>query len=417
MPQQAGFVKRIDIDRLRRTMETLGSIGRDSTCGITRYAFSREDLAARELLVQMFTEAGLTVRVDAAGNIFGRREGRDSKLPALLTGSHIDTVPTGGMFDGALGVLAALECIATLEDLSIETRHPIEVVSFSDEEGVRFQKGLLGSKAFMGQPLEAFREAVDIWGTPFDDVLEQAGFDSSRLAEARRQPGTVLAFIELHVEQGQVLELAGAQVGIVEGIVGIGRLRITFKGTANHAGTTPMALRKDALLCASELVLKVEVIATEQGAGVVGTVGSLRVNPGVANIVPGLVTLTVEFRALDQEVLQRCLRGALAAARAIAERRDVEMLHEVLVRTEPVRMDERIRATLEDSASHVGASSLTMPSGAGHDAMVIAQGIPTAMLFAPSRNGISHSPAEWTEWEHAAMATEVLLEAVIRMAS
>ncbi len=405
---------RTDIDRLRSRVETLGAVGRNSEGGLDRVAFTPADMLGRQKLIEMFNEAGLAVRTDPAGNIIGRREGTEPGAPAVLLGSHIDTVPNGGMFDGALGVLTGLECIEALNTHGIATRHPVEVIAFTDEEGVRFRRGLIGSRAFVGESLEAFRSATDHEGAPFDTVLRNAGLDPERLREARRDRESIRCFIELHPEQGRTLETAGIPIGIVDGIVGIGRMEVTFDGTSNHAGTTAMEHRQDALLCAAELALTVEAIA--KANGIVGTTGVLTIEPGASNVIPGKAVMSLEFRTTDAAKLEAALAEAAADAGRIAARRGAKARCVPLVRTEPVLLDPEIGRLLREAAGAVTQKHLLMSSGAGHDAMMLARIVPTGMIFVPSRGGISHNPAEWTEWEHVVCGAEVLFEAVLRLA-
>lgn len=407
----------IDIERLRGRMEALAAIGADPGGGITRYAFSPEERAAKDLVGDMLRAAGLSTFEDAAGNLFGRLEGAEADAPALIVGSHIDTVPNGGMFDGALGVMAAVECVHAIAASGTTIRHPIEVVAFTDEEGARFRRGVFGSKAFTGVDVSPWAQLRDVWGQDARSVMAAGGVDADRLSDAEREPATVLAFLELHIEQGEVLSSQGERVGIVEGIVGIRRLVVRFDGVANHAGTTPMAMRRDALLAGAELALATEAIAVAAGAGAVGTVGTFEVTPGAANVIPGSTELNVEFRALDPDVLARCIVDARERARGIASTRQLAVELEETVDTPPVMMDSRLVDRLVRAARASNTSVLRMPSGAGHDAMILAQRYPTAMLFVPSRDGISHNPAEWTDWDDIGPATQLLCDTMIDVAT
>jgi len=407
---------RIDMARLQRRMETLAEFGADPSGGISRYAFSPEERAAKDYLTQVMRGLGLTTAEDAAGNLFGRLAGREPEAPALLLGSHIDTVPNGGMFDGALGVMVALEVVESMVVAGFVPRHPIEIVAFSDEDGARFRRGVFGSKAFAGVDVSAWAGLKDIWGTPASEVFAAAGLDVHKLADAERDPSSVLAFLELHIEQGEVLSSRSERVGVVEGIVGIRRWGVRFEGVANHAGTTPMPLRRDALLGGALLALATERIAIEAGGGAVGTVGSFGVTPGAANVIPGAVEMTVEFRALDEDSLTRCMEAARSEALAIAAARSLTVTLQETVRTPAVMMDPRLVARFEAAAEASSTPIRRMPSGAGHDAMILAQRVPTAMLFVPSRAGISHNPAEWTDWVDIAPAAQLLCDAAANLA-
>jgi beta-ureidopropionase / N-carbamoyl-L-amino-acid hydrolase len=395
-----------DGDRLLTDLDHLASIGASRTGGVTRIAFSPADLEARDWLETQLRELQLDVRHDAAGNTIGRYPGRSPGLHPLALGSHTDTVPEGGRFDGALGVLAALASVRALHDAGVQLRHPVEVIDFVAEEAT-LGPGTLGSRAMVGRlGAEQLAEASGD-GRSIADRLQAAGLDPRGVAEAARPPGSLAAYLELHIEQGGTLEREGVAIGIVEGIVGIRRYAATFTGQANHAGTTPMAERRDALVMAAPFVLGLRE-AVER-AGIVGTIGALRLEPNAPNVIPGRVELSAEIRGLDEPVLDRVEAelADLAAAHGGGWRR--------LGAKEPVRSDPGLMAALEAACDDLGLGWRRMPSGAGHDAVAIAAIAPVAMLFVPSRGGISHSPEEHTEAQDCVNGARALLRALLEV--
>ncbi len=407
----------INPERLHRLITELSRFGKDPKGGVSRIAFSENDKAAMDWLAEKMTDAGLEVWVDPAASIHGRRRGRDSGAPAVLFGSHIDTVPQGGDFDGALGSLGALEIMMTLKDKEAETARPLEMVVWSDEEGAHYGKGFFGSRAAtMGlDPGEL--EMVDEEGVVLADWLRRYGLDPIRLDEARLDAQDYSSYLELHIEQGPVLYGQGKQIGVVEGIVGIDRFDVTIEGFANHAGTTPMEERRDAMIAASRLTLAVREEITAKPGRQVGNVGWVKVVPGATNVVPGLVRMPIELRDVKKEVIGAVAERIQARARGIAGEEDVSLNIELSGRESPCLTDAPLRGLIEDVAAEGGFSTLRMPSGAGHDAQVISKlGIPAGMIFVPSRGGVSHSPEEWTDWEDCARGVEVLYGAVRNLA-
>ena len=406
---------RIDLGRLRQDIEALAAIGQDPSGGISRPAWSPAHEAARAWLLGRIREAGLAARVDPAGNIFGRLGGATPPAPVVMTGSHIDTVPRGGPLDGALGVLAGLECLRTLGTASGRLGRALEVAAFSDEEG-RFY-GLFGSRAMTGSldPVLAERLA-DPAGLALPEAMRRAGFDLARAPEARRDPREIAAYVELHIEQGPWLEADDVPIGVVESIVGIRRFRLTFVGQPDHAGTTPMARRKDAFLTAAEYATKSRDLVVRDGQGrAVTTIGVVDVRPGVPNIVPERAALLQELRDPDPAALERLASRTLQAARRVARARGLVLEVEHLMRAEPVRMSPRIQAAIEATAEGLGLSTRRMPSGAGHDAQVLAAVTDAGMLFVPSQGGRSHRPDEWTDWPAIERGANVLLGTLLRL--
>lgn len=396
---------RINLARLQKDILALGEIGRTAEGGVSRRAFTPDDLKGRDYLTSRLEEAGLTVRQDTAGNLIGRYPGQDNRLPCIMIGSHIDTVPNGGMFDGVLGVLGGLECVRSMQELCLENRHPIEVVAFAAEEGSSLG-GTFGSRAMAGQInlselTEREKAAVDL-------NLQVYGLSGANLEQAKRNSEELKAFVELHVEQGGVLESLGIPIGLVFGIVGIYRYEVTVHGEANHAGSTPMHKRDDALVKAARLILALRDFTVAENDAIVGTVGTIAVKPNAINVIPGEARFTVELRDIDAwgpvMVLER-LKHFAAGLGGVEFRRIAEK--------EPVRLHPGIQGKIKTACRNLGIECREMASAAGHDAVAMSYITPTAMLFVPSRGGISHSPLEWTEWDDVRKGTEVLLHTIL----
>ncbi|HEX7486813.1 MAG TPA: Zn-dependent hydrolase [Vicinamibacterales bacterium] len=415
-PGAAPGAIRVNGARLRARIEKLSEFGRplggSFDDGVSRVGYSVADRAGRDYVLQLMHAARLDTRVDPAANIIGRRPGRDPAAKPIVFGSHVDSVPSGGNFDGPLGTLAAVEVAQVLLERGIVTGHPLEVVIWTNEEGVAFGNGLCGSRAAAGELVAG--ELDQVWnGVRKADAVRALGGDPDRIAEARRAPGSIHAYLELHVEQGGVLDRAGTPIGIVEGIVAIDRYDCVVRGAANHAGTTPMTDRHDALLAASRLVEAVHEIVTGEPGRQVGTVGRLEVTPNAPNVIPGLVRLTVELRDLSAEKLLRLagdVRGR-AAGIAAATGTTIELAqssHHAAALAAP-----EVRAAIERSADDLGLAHRSLPSGAGHDAQMMARLGPMGMIFVPSIGGISHSPRERTSWEDCSRGADVLLGSVL----
>jgi N-carbamoyl-L-amino-acid hydrolase len=350
-------------------------------------------------------ELGLQVRKDQAGNSVGSYPGRMTGLAAIATGSHTDTVPAGGRYDGALGVAAALSCGRALHDSDVRLRHPLEVINFAAEEAT--MGGTIGSRAMAGilDPRILRTQAWD--GRKVADHIRAAGLDPDALAQAERADGSLACFLELHIEQGSALDEAGVPLGVVEGIVGIRRYTVRFEGMANHAGTTPMPKRRDALVMAAPYVMAVRDIAVSHD--IVGTVGKLELRPGTPSVIPGLVELSVEIRGMD-EVKLDAVETSLSEAATVCGG-DFKRVST----KPPVHSDPRLVDALVAACEELGVEYRRMPSGAGHDAMCMAHIAPVAMLFVPSRGGISHSPDEYTDPEACVLGARVLLEALLKV--
>ncbi len=408
----------IDAARLRLRLEELSRFGRPPggtfADGVSRLAYSAADIDGRRYVMQLMRDAGLATRVDTAGNMIGRRAGLVSDLLPIVFGSHVDSVPNGGNFDGALGVLASIEAVDALNVATLVTRHPLEVVVWANEEGVAFGNGLDGSRAAAGQ--RAANEADQVWnGARKADAIRRIGGDPDRIGDARRQPGSVHCYLELHIEQGGTLDQAGIPIGIVEGIVAIDRYEAVVTGTPNHAGTTPMPMRQDALVAAARLVLAVQEIVTVEPGRQVGTVGQLNVTPNAPNVIPGLVRHTIELRDLSQEKIARLADRIIERAAAIACESGVTIAISPTSRHAAAMAHAAIQRAIEHAADGLKLAHRRLPSGAGHDAQMMATLGPMGMIFVPSVGGVSHSPREFTRWDDCARGASVLLETVLAM--
>jgi len=402
----------INETRINQTMQELGQLG-DSPEGMLRVAYSPEDIAGRDYAVKLMREAGLETRIDTAGNIIGRRSGSDDSLPAIAMGSHTDTVPEGGKYDGALGVMAAIEVIRTLEEQGHRTRHPLEVIDFTNEEGTRFHRWLVGSRSMSGLLEQEDLDAEDDDGFGLGPCLADIGGDISRIEEAVRKPGELAAYFELHIEQGPYLDRSGTPIGVVTGITGRAVFEVEIEGKANHAGTTPMSTRRDALVSASKLVLAVQKMAAEQEICRVSTVGSIKAVPNAVNVIPGSASIGLEFRDTDMEALaaaEQELRRITDKA-SVDDVVDIEVIRHRFTTAVPITPD--MQALVAEAAENCGLEWESLASGAGHDAQAVANIAPVAMIFVPSLDGISHSKEEYSTPEDCANGVQVLLELLL----
>lgn len=395
-------------ERMAARIQALSQFGANPEGGVSRVAFSEADLAGRTYIMQLMRDAGLEVRIDTAGNIIGRRSGREDGLPPILFGSHIDSVPGGGNYDGDVGVIGAIEVVELLNENGIQTRHPLEIVSFTDEEG-----GLTGSRAMVGKLTEEAMRLASHSGMTVRDGIRHVGGDPDRLDLAARKRGELAAYIELHIEQGAILHEEEIDIGVVEGIVGIRWWDVTVEGMANHAGTTPMNRRRDALVAAAELTLAINRIAGELEGRQVATVGRIEAFPGAPNVIPGEVTMSLEIRDLDSVKMQRVFDLIEVEAGRIEEARSARIRFEEVETVPPAPTDSLMRDIIASAADELGLTYRRMPSGAGHDAQDIALIAPTGMIFVPSVDGISHSPQEFTSPEDMARGASVLLRTVL----
>lgn len=408
--------------RLLRDLNAVSRIGIGAHGSVTRLVFSIKELRSRQLLIHLMRQAGLQIYVDRIGNIFGRLHGTDPKAPAVLVGSHLDTVIHGGKFDGTMGVIGALEAVRTLKEQKAPLRSPVEVVCFVGEESSRFGYSTLGSSLVAGEILgRDLSNATDAQGHKLEDVLADLGIYRSNLRSLRRDPATVKAYLELHIEQGPILEAKAKPIGVVTSIAAPSRFKAIFTGQADHSGTTPMEMRKDALVAAAEFIIALEQLCRrysrmEKGR-VVGTVGAIKIEPGVINAVPGAAELSVDIRSITATAKRRVVRLVEAKIRAIASRRNISVEIIPIREEEPVPLDKRLVHLLRECCERRNVSYEVMPSGAGHDAMQMAKIAPAGMLFIPSRRGISHSPLEWSDPKDICLGTQLLLDAIIRVAN
>lgn len=402
---------RVNATRIEQRILRLSEFGKNPQGGVSRVAFSEADIRGRAYIMSLMREAGLTVNIDAAGNILGRRDGRDPKLPPILFGSHIDSVPNGGNYDGDVGVIGAIECAQVLSDSGIITRRPLEVVVFSDEEG-----GLAGSRAMIGALSPEALAVVSHSGKTIRDGIRAIGGNPDRLSEAVRHKGDIKAYLELHIEQGGILDAEKINIGVVEGIVGINWWNVTVEGFANHAGTTPMDRRQDALLAAAHLIIAVNKVVTSVPGRQVGTVGRITAEPGAPNVIPGRVVMSLELRDLSAEKIKWLYERIREEAKAIEQKTGTKITFTPIdVTAVPAPTDERLRRIIAESAQELGRSYKLMPSGAGHDAQDMARIAPAGMIFVPSVGGISHSPQEYTRPEDMANGANVLLQTILKI--
>lgn len=402
---------RVNSQRLGQRIAALAEFGKNAHGGLDRVAFSDADIQGRKYLISLMKDAELDVRVDEAGNIIGRREGLAPERPPIMFGSHSDTVPDGGKYDGALGVLGAIECAQVLHENNITTQHSLEVVVFTDEEG-----GLVGSRAMTGTLTPDALEVVSHSRKTIRQGIIDLGGDPEKLDRVTRKKGDIKAFLEIHIEQGKILETKGIDIGVVEGIVGISWWNVTIEGFSNHAGTTPMDMRQDALLAASHLVIAVNRVVTSIPGRQVGTVGRIKAEPGAPNVIPGKVVISLELRDLSGEKIHSLYEKIEKEAQTIMERTGTKITFSSIdAMAIPAPTDTRIRKYIDESAKELGLSTHFMPSGAGHDAQDLVKIAPTGMIFIPSVGGISHSPKEYSRPGDIVNGVNVLLHTILKI--
>lgn len=402
-----------DPKRLLESIENLAQFG-GSDQGMNRFAYTPEEQAALAHLKARFAIAGLKVREDAVGNVFARWEGTEPDLPPLVTGSHIDTVRNGGRYDGALGVLAAFEAIRVLQANDWRLRHSVDLFISRDEEGTRFNATLFGTAAMTGQLTDQELVKADNQGVSVAQAMLAQGYDPTAWREATLSPGDLAAYLEVHIEQGRILESEAIPIGIVTGIAGPLWLKVTISGQAGHAGATPMRIRKDPMVAAARLMVETDRIV-RRFDHTVATTGQIKVLPGSTNVIPAQVEYTIDLRDVSMTDRNQAETAIRTAARAIAGETGTTIELEDIVRVPSVPSDERIMAEMEEAAGELGLTTLRMPSGAGHDAMHIGQLCPFGMIFVPSYNGWSHRPDEYTPIEDCARGTDVLIRTLIRL--
>lgn len=402
----------ININRLKERLLHIAEIGKTEYGGVTRLALSKEDNDAREIFVKWMTDLDLKVRHDDFGNIYGRVEGTDPDAPVILSGSHLDTVPNGGKYDGVLGVLSALEVIETLLENNIHHRNPIEVVSFTNEEGVRFSPQMLGSGAVTKQfSKDYIYSRKDSQNYQFEDELRNINF----LGDSKNRLNKIGAFIEMHIEQGPVLEESNCTIGIVEGISGFSWMEITVYGETNHSGSTPMHYRKDSLVTAASVIKKIQQWAQSKDNGIVATIGKVYTDPGIINAVPGKTVFTVDIRHPFKEGFESCIEEAKEVIEKCIKDDNLTCSIEEIKTHSPISFSDRITSTIEKVSRKHLIPYKRMTSGAGHDAMYINDVADTAMIFVPSINGKSHCAEEITDWDDIEKGVLVLYETILTL--
>lgn len=401
----------VNQDRLEKRITELAQFGIQENGETERVAFSDADLAAQKWVISQLKEMGIETHIDFAGNVIGIRKGTNASKKPISFGSHIDRVPHGGNYDGCVGSMAALEVLKVLDENNVKTKHPLEIIIFSNEEG-----GVVGSRAIAGQLNKTAFPVKNSTGYTIGEGMMRLGGDTTRLADVARKKGDVAAFLELHIEQGGILEKENLDIGIVEGIVGLKWWNVEFNGFANHAGTTPMNARQDALLAAAKFIIAVNEVATSFEGAQVATVGRISAEPGAPNVIPGKVVSSLEIRDLSSEVIEKVYQEIEKRALEISKASGVEIKFYALDTTaDPAIMDSTIQKEIEKSINSLGLSYKSMPSGAGHDAQDMALIAPTGMIFVPSKGGISHSPKEFTSASDMANGANVLLKTILAL--
>ncbi|MDN5332357.1 MAG: allantoate deiminase [Tepidanaerobacteraceae bacterium] len=402
------------LERIKKDIEKMASFTSTPGQGITRFSYTREHEKARDYIMSEMEKAGLEVKEDGVGNIVGRRKGKN-ELPPILVGSHIDSVKNGGAFDGAAGVVAGLELARVLKENRVELETPIEIVALVEEEGGRFGGGLFGSRAVAGLVNEEdLNSLTDDGGVSLCDAMKGFGLNPENIKDAVRPKGSFKYFLELHIEQGPVLERENKNIGVVDAIVGIAEYVVRIKGRADHAGTTPMNVRLDALVKASEMILEINRWALREGEGTVATVGKIKVLPGAANIVPREVQFSVDVRSKDKGVMvqmEEKMKDFLEDLRKDGFVGEIDNM----IFVDPVFMDEKIKNVIKDTAKSLNLSYKTMVSGAGHDAMILSNIWPVGMIFVPSKDGRSHCPDEFTDFEWLKKGIDVMINTVLKL--
>lgn len=406
----------INRQRLWDRLTALSQIGKQDTGGVTRLSFTAEERAAKDLVASFMKEAGLSVREDEVGNLIGRKEGRNPKAPVVLVGSHLDSVYNGGNFDGPLGVLSGIELLQSMNEQGLVTEHPIEVLAFTDEEGARFSFGMIGSRGIAGTLLPEHLQAADKQGVTIAEAMRQSGLDPETIGQAARPKGSIKAYVELHIEQGKILESNNLSVGIVTGIAGPLWLKFILEGEAGHAGTTPMNMRRDALAAAAQIMQVIEREAGKTGS-TVGTIGQLQLFPGGINIIPGRVEFSLDLRDIDEQVRDRVEQQILEQSSVLCQERGIKLTIETLQRIAPVPCSDLVQDAAKVASQTVGLEIFSLPSGAGHDGMQLAGLCPMGMIFIRSKDGISHNPAEWSSQDDCADGANVLFHTVLKLAN
>jgi N-carbamoyl-L-amino-acid hydrolase len=402
---------KVNGQRIESRIAELARYGRDDNGHGYRVAYTKGDLEGRAWFMELMKKAGLEVAIDAGGNISGKRKGKNASLKPIAFGSHIDMVPDGGNYDGTLGSISALEVIEVLNENKLITDHPLEVIIFANEEG-----GLIGSRAIAGNLSAEGLKQVSQSGLTMAAGIKAIGGDPANIQSCIRKKGDFLAFLELHIEQGGILEAENLHIGVVEGIVGIMDCEVTVEGVANHAGTTPMNLRQDALLAASKLIIAVNEVINSIPGNQVGTIGKIAALPGAYNVVPGHVTLGLEIRDLSAQKIEQLLAEIQKRAATIANESKTKIsFKREASEVKPALTDKHLQQKIDASAKALGLTTKFMQSGAGHDSQQMALLAPVAMIFVPSVGGISHSPKEFTKTTDMVNGANVLMQTILAL--
>ncbi|MCZ2259191.1 Zn-dependent hydrolase [Sporosarcina sp. G11-34] len=399
--------------RIENHIELLSQFTATPGEGVTRLTYSKEDLHARKYIKEKMNEYGLTVTEDGLGNIFGKLEGTLQDAPSVIVGSHFDSVPNGGAYDGTAGVVVGLEIAALFQEQNVQPAYPLEVIALIEEEGSRFAGGLMGSRGMMGLLSEEdFNKLADENGVLATAAMTEIGLDATK--EKFRNPETIRAFLELHIEQGPILEEKDIQIGVVEAIVGLTQLEVTVQGQAGHAGTTPMNRRSDALVSAAQIIANLPTIAIEEGEGTVITTGRLNVFPNGANVIPDKVVFTLDIRSGKEEHVLNAVRNVEKLIESV-NRDGISISAEQKLYIAPKELDHGIISLLKEASEKLNIPYCSMNSGAGHDAMVFSDFTACGMVFIPSKDGLSHCPEEWSDAGHLANGTDILFETIKRL--
>lgn len=400
-------------ERIEKHIKALSRYTATPNEGTTRLTYSEEDLQARIYIKEQMEAYGLEVREDGLGNIFGKLEGEKKDAPSVIVGSHFDSVPHGGDYDGPAGVIAGLEIAALFQDNQVKPVYPLEIIAMIEEEGSRFGGGLMGSRGIAGYlSKDDIQETKDKDGISVPEAMKKIGLDPS--LEVKRDPETIKAFLEMHIEQGPILEEEQISVGVVESIVGLTQLEVTIDGKAGHAGTTPMDRRSDALVAAANIIARLPQIALEEGEGTVATVGRHQVFPNGANVIPDKVVFSVDIRSSKEAHVKNVVQKVKNLVRSW-EANGIQAAVEQSLYMQPKELNKKIRSLLESSCAQLGTSFINMHSGAGHDAMVLSDITDVGLIFVPSKDGLSHCPEEWTAIHELAAGIEVLYETALKL--
>lgn len=404
------------VDRIKKDIEELAKFNSSNDGGLTRFSLTEEDRLAREYLKEQLEKLDVKIYEDNAGTLFARREGTDPDAPVIMIGSHFDSVKNGGNFDGPAGVIMALEIFRALEDNKVKTRYPLEFVAMIEEEGGRFGSGVFGSRAMVGLvDYEQLERNKDKDGISMAQAFRDFGFEPEKVAEAKRNREDVKAFIELHIEQGPILENEGKDVGIVDFIVGINEFKVQVNGRPDHAGTTPMDMRADALGVASKVVAEIDSYPVPENNGTVATVGVLEIKPGAANIVPAQAIFTVDIRSKDEASISNVKKKIMDKLDALTKDTDVTYTVTEMLDVKPVKMNEEMVELFKESAEGKGFSYRNMLSGAGHDAMVMSAVTEVGLIFVPSKDGRSHCKEEWTDYDQLQKGIELIYDTILKL--